>query len=97
MNEEEILDKGKLWFSFQSTDYALDLNQFFAEQETLARQSVCDLTIAGAYEEAKAAAHKLSGILAVKEYINDCVSGMNDIIEREKEDKKYRKAIPRHI
>lgn len=95
--DEQIIERGQLWTSFKQTDYYEDLERFFKEQETLGRAAVCDLTIAGKYEESKAAAHKLSGILAVREYISDCIAGMKDQIELEKADKQYRKAIPKHI
>ena len=91
------ISKGELWFQFKNTDWGGDLYSFFDEQEKIAREVVCNLTIDGKYEEAKAAAHKINGILFVKNYIEDSIALMKEAIEEKQEAKEYRKLIHKHV
>jgi len=95
--DQELIEKGKLWETFNDTLWGHDLNLFFKDQELIGREAVCDLTIAGKYEEAKAAAHKVAGILAVKTYIDSCIGTMREVLGQEKEDREYKRSIPSHV
>jgi hypothetical protein len=90
-------EKGALWQAFAQTQWADDLAAFFKDSEDEMKQSICSLTMGGKYDEAKAAAHKLDGIMSVKRYIDECVLELIDELEEKEESKRYRKEIPRHV
>lgn len=93
----EVVKKGKLWADFWGTDWGKDLKQFFEEQEKLGREATSDLVMAGQYEEAKAAGHKTSGIISVKNYIEDAISSMKQELETERTPEPSEAEIPNHV
>ena len=95
--DQEIINKGKLWKQFKETVWYEDLSKFIEEQEKIGREACSDLTINGQYELAKAAALKVAGILVVKSYMEDSISNMEEIYSAEKEDKEYKESIPSHV
>lgn len=90
-------DKGALWQAFGQTQWAEDLAMFFRESEIEMQSLVCSLTRSGDYEKAKAVAHKLDGMLSVKQYIDECVLQLAEEIEEKEETKRYKREIPRHV
>ena len=94
---QAVIDKANLWKAFLDTAFKDDLWKFFDEQEKLGREGSVDLLISGEYEKAKAAAHKVSGVLSVREYIHDVIETGRQVIETEKADRDYSKEIPSHV
>lgn len=68
-SDADLKERGKMWFAFLSTEWWAELKEYFETREKELREDVCDLTIAGSYEDAKRTAHTLGGILEVKNYI----------------------------
>lgn len=96
-DEDPVMSKGNLWYSFKGTEYGIDLYKFFEDQEKSLSERVITLTIDGKYDEAKAVAHNLGGIHLVKNYIEDSISEMKGEITEREEQKAYRRSIPKHV
>lgn len=96
--DQEIVDRGKLWIEFRNTEWAKDLSRFLNTQIKTLTDSVVTLTLAQDFESAKVDAMKLAGFDAVREFIeNDAVERMNNLIENEQAQKAYDKEIPSHV
>lgn len=95
--DKETVDKGRLWAEFKTTLFGIRLFEFFEEQEKLGKDSAFELLINDDKDGAKQAAAKLSGILAVKSFIEDSISSMNELLEQEKIEREERKSIPKHV
>lgn len=91
--ESEVIERGKLWHGFWTTDQGIDLQRFFEEQEKLGKEAVFQLMTESRYEQSKTAGFKLAGILAVKEYINDSILEMQKEINEEDSQPE----VPSHV
>jgi hypothetical protein len=96
-SEKQVIDKGKLWAEFKNTLFGRELFQFFDDQEKLAKDAAFERLVENEPFLAKQAAQKLSGILAVKSFINDSVTAMNELLRDEKEDRKAARNVPSHV
>lgn len=96
--DQEIIDRGKLWMEFTKTEWFKDLSLFLNEQINFLKESVVTLTLSQQYEEAKADAQKLAGFKEVKDFIEkDAADKMAALIESEQSDSEYKRNIPSHV
>ena len=96
--DQEIVDRGKLWIEFKNTEWFKDLSLFLNTQIEQLKDSVVTLTLNRQYEESKAEAQKLAGYKEVKSFIeNEAIDKMNSLIEGEQSEREYNSEIPRHV
>lgn len=96
--EQEIVDRGKLWIEFKRTEWFRDLSLFLNTQIDELKESVVMLTLNQQYDEAKLNAQKLTAFKDVKQYIeSDAEEKMKALIEGEQQDKDYNSRIPSHV
>lgn len=96
--DQEIVDRGKLWIEFKNTLWFKDLNVFLNTQIETLKDSVVTLTLNQNYEDAKKEAQKMAGFKEVKAYIeNDAVEAMNELIQGEQAEREYKDGIPTHV
>jgi hypothetical protein len=96
--DQEIIDRGKLWIEFKNTEWFKDLSLFLNTQIDNLKESVVMLTLNLQYEDAKCDAQKLLAYKEVKSFIeNDAVEKMKELIDGEQAERNYKDGIPSHV
>ena len=94
--DKRIVEKGKLWKEFANTLWGQDLYAFFEREEQDCKDKVYEQACKGE-DEVFYESKRLEGVLAVKEYITNCIEDMTQIINENEEDKQMRREIPKHV
>ena len=96
-NDQQIIDRGKMYAEFKNTLYWKDLNGFIDEQERLAKESMMENLMHEDPQTAASAAKKLSGILSVRTYVDESIMNMMELMDLEKNEREAKKCIPGHV
>jgi hypothetical protein len=94
---QTILEVAAMWREFKKTVWYESMRSYIMDQVDKVRDDLMEHTVAGKYEEAKALAHRVSGLREVLDMIEEKISMAEDALSEKKAQADYDSRIPKHV